>query len=76
MEITKKNKYFYSTYFSLLIIRYFLYSLSYIYIPQYYMKNPHILFILTILCAFFTTIFSNIFLQGIGFYTMENTPSN
>lgn len=30
------------------------------------MKNPTILFVLTVICAFFTTLFSNIFLQGIG----------
>ena len=40
------------------------------------MKNPHILFILTILCAFFTTLFSNIFLQGIGFSGTKNTAVN
>lgn len=39
------------------------------------MKNPNSLFILTILCAFFTTLFSNVFLQGIGYKWMKNTQS-
>lgn len=37
------------------------------------MTNPHILFVLTVACAFLTTVFSNIFLQGIGFTGIKNT---
>jgi hypothetical protein len=37
------------------------------------MKNPHILFVLTVLCAFFTTLFSNIFLQGIDYNGLRDT---
>ncbi|MDD5197888.1 MAG: trypsin-like peptidase domain-containing protein [Candidatus Gracilibacteria bacterium] len=40
------------------------------------MKNPHILFVLTILCAFFTTLFSLTFLQGIGFVGKKTTMVN
>lgn len=38
------------------------------------MKNPTILFVLTVLCAFFTTLFSNVFLQGIGYGGTRNIP--
>ncbi|MDD5376775.1 MAG: trypsin-like peptidase domain-containing protein [Candidatus Gracilibacteria bacterium] len=37
------------------------------------MKNPTILFVLTILCAFFTTLFSNILLQDMGYTGTRNT---
>ncbi|MFA6090983.1 MAG: trypsin-like peptidase domain-containing protein [Candidatus Gracilibacteria bacterium] len=40
------------------------------------MKNPHILFVLTILCAFFTSIFANIFLSGIGYGGIKNTSTS
>lgn len=54
--------------FDLHIIRSFLYCTHTVFsLFVKYMKNPHILFVLTILCAFFTTLFSLTFLQGIGF---------
>lgn len=31
------------------------------------MKNPNVLFVLTILCAFLTTLLSQVFLGGIGY---------
>lgn len=40
------------------------------------MKSPNLLFLLTILCAFFTTLFSNIFLQGMGYIGTKSPVSS
>ena len=39
------------------------------------MKNPNLLFLLTILCAFFTTLFFNILFQGIGYEWMNKATT-
>lgn len=40
------------------------------------MKSPNFLFVLTMLCAFFTSLFSNIFFQGTGYFIPKNSSNS